>query len=1009
MVIKNIAKLMKIRQIGIHTSILFTSILVGGGVSAQSDIEEIVVIGSQITGLSTTGALPVTVVGQDELDAIGVSNTEDLLRAIPQIGEIQFNSDETGTSSNNVRGDIASLNLRGLGADATLSLVNGRRLVTHPGSTTVNGVPIHFVNLNAVPSLGLDRVEVLLDGAAALYGSDAISGVVNSVLDTDYEGFKVQLRHGFSQGTTLDETTLKLQGGWALNNGATNVTMFASLFDRTGMDCSEREYCVTPDKRDLLPAEFADDTSALALSTLTPLGNYRAGVATGDFGASSAGFTRTEVSQNGSAITSSSGQFHFEPTGYSSGVPSNNTGLDLDSGSVPVPLRYAFNGPGLKALVPDTGRNNIFTTITHELDSGMEFFGEFSYYDAETETYFAPHVVSGSNNMIVPAASYWNPFGPTGSVNRLANIDAPAEGYDMDIEGLRLVDSGLRTVTVDNSSIRFLAGLRGQVGDWDWEGAAYRSDAESVDSSRQMSRSLFYDAVSRTDATAYNPFDGDTMDQDASEFIVDVNRSIETSLTGADFKISTPNLFDLPAGTVGAAVGTEFRQEEWSDDRDERLDGTDTFTNPITGEFFSSSIMGVSATPDSSGDRDVFSAYAELAVPLLADAPLVQSLDAQVAARYESYSDVGDILKPKVALAWTVNDMLLIRTAWSEGFRAPNLETINQSVVSRFSNSQEDFLACSVTGEGCSVPITTQTLGNPDLQPEESENITFGVVLTPTDWLDLTLDFWSIEQTGVVGVFGRDSTLVEDIVLRSRGSSSDRVVRFDATAADIAATDAFNLATGRNIAAVGELQYVEQTFENLSPRKIEGYDFTAGFSFPDTSIGSVNVKFNAAYLSKFEQEGSARTAALLDAISDAAFQADFGVDASDTDSDLVGSLIQQNRNPRMRASLTGTWRNENWGAGVSGNYVSEFDDTDVTSNVDGSPYEVEEFLRFNGYVQYQFEDSSIDALQDTRFRLGVNNLFDREASLYPDPSTGYSSGLHSNRGRYVYLDIQKDF
>lgn len=226
------------RSCAVATAIMLPFAAVAQDSGDDEAIDEVVVVGSQIQGADTAGSLPVTVMGSDDLDAIGVSSTEDLLRSLPQAGEIDFNSDETGTSSNNVRGDIASLNLRGLGADATLSLLNGRRMVMHPGSQTTNGVPTHFVNLNTVPSMGVKRIEVLRDGAAALYGSDAVAGVVNTVLDTDYEGFEVGVRYGASEGTSLDEATIRLRGGLDFNGGATNLTFFASIFDRNGLRCS---------------------------------------------------------------------------------------------------------------------------------------------------------------------------------------------------------------------------------------------------------------------------------------------------------------------------------------------------------------------------------------------------------------------------------------------------------------------------------------------------------------------------------------------------------------------------------------------------------------------------------------------------------------------------------------------------------------------------------------------------------------------------------------------------
>ncbi len=125
----------------------------------------------------------------------------------------------------------------------------------------------------------------------------------------------------------------------------------------------------------------------------------------------------------------------------------------------------------------------------------------------------------------------------------------------------------------------------------------------------------------------------------------------------------------------------------------------------------------------------------------------------------------------------------------------------------------------------------------------------------------------------------------------------------------------------------------------------------------------------------------------------------------------MGSLIKAERNPRSRASLRGTWRNEGWGAGLSGRYVNEVYDLDVTSNIDGSPYTVEEYISVSGYLQYDFEDagSSNRVLEGSRIRFGVNNMFDRDASIFPDPSSGYSSALHSNRGRYFYVDLLKRF
>ncbi|RZJ41695.1 MAG: TonB-dependent receptor, partial [Brevundimonas sp.] len=150
----------------------------------SAELGEVVVVGSQIRGASTTNALPVVVVDQEQIDAVGAVSGDDLLRSIPQMGDVLFDSANNPQTSNSARGDVNSVNLRSLGVGNTLVLVNGRRMVQHPtsqGTSDTGTVPVLSYNSNAIPVAGLERVEVLLDGAAAIYGADAVAGVVNTV------------------------------------------------------------------------------------------------------------------------------------------------------------------------------------------------------------------------------------------------------------------------------------------------------------------------------------------------------------------------------------------------------------------------------------------------------------------------------------------------------------------------------------------------------------------------------------------------------------------------------------------------------------------------------------------------------------------------------------------------------------------------------------------------------------------------------------------------------------
>ncbi|MEM9234217.1 MAG: TonB-dependent receptor plug domain-containing protein, partial [Pseudomonadota bacterium] len=172
--------------------------------SASNDEDKIIVVGTQIKGSNIAGALPVTVLQADDIEATGAVSGDELLRAIPQLGSVSF-TDSNFTGVNGARGDVGSINLRALGTGNTLVLLNGRRVVQHPGTQAENLVPVTTVNSNALPVTGIERLEILRDGASAIYGTDAVAGVINTILQDDYEGFSAELRYGGSDGTSLRE------------------------------------------------------------------------------------------------------------------------------------------------------------------------------------------------------------------------------------------------------------------------------------------------------------------------------------------------------------------------------------------------------------------------------------------------------------------------------------------------------------------------------------------------------------------------------------------------------------------------------------------------------------------------------------------------------------------------------------------------------------------------------------------------------------------------------------
>ena len=207
-----------------------------------STVEEVVVVGSQIEGSKVTAALPVTVLSLEQINATGAVSGDDLYRSIPQMGDVSFNPTTGATSSNFARGDVGSVNLRNLGVGNTLVLLNGRRLVAHPGSQAERLVPVLTYNTNSIPVAGLARLEVLRDGAAAIYGSDAVAGVVNNVLRRDIDGATVELKYGAAEETNLHETEFTAFLGRNFSEGRGNLSMFFNYVDRSALSSSDQSY-----------------------------------------------------------------------------------------------------------------------------------------------------------------------------------------------------------------------------------------------------------------------------------------------------------------------------------------------------------------------------------------------------------------------------------------------------------------------------------------------------------------------------------------------------------------------------------------------------------------------------------------------------------------------------------------------------------------------------------------------------------------------------------------------
>ncbi len=950
----------------------------------QSDIEEVVVTGTYIKGAQITEALPVTVMTEEDIEALGVQSGDELLEFIAAQGQNYFSESENISGGvNSARGDIGAYNLRNLGTGNTLVLLNGRRVVNSAAYQTeqVGGsfVPVNTANTQSIPVTGLARTEVLKDGASAIYGADAVAGVINYVMKRDYEGLRITARYDDYDNIPRNDERVTVEWGTAFNGGATNVGASFRWFSRDRVNSQDDPRWANSDFRDRVPPELDQGTVFRNNSANSNFGQY-------DIRGSVSGFNISGV------VTDGSGEFETFPTGH----PDCEYQINAEvCGAVDGNGTYRYNLNENRDLYSDLERMNFYAYLDHQFEN-MEFFSDFSWYYSDTNTIRHPSTrLSAVSKFRIAPDAYYNPFGPCGSPNRLPDsvigTDVPCEGLTVEIDNYRWAQVP-RIVDVDGDTYRLVAGLRGTAGVWDWEGAVTWSRSERTDvTSNRISNTLMTEALNDPTSAGFNPFapfEGSNIERT----LISVTRDNEQELRMFDFKISNQDIFELPGGPVGFLAGFEYRDESFSDDRDPRLDGTITFTD-VGGDTypFISDVMNSSPTADSSGDRQVTSLFGELQVPLL------DNLDVQLALRYEDFSDVGNTTVGKVAFGYRVVEPLLIRGSWSQAFRAPNLITINESIVAR-SNTRDDYACFLVDPDeatlDCRYGMQRTAQGSQQLQPEESDNYNIGLVLEPNNNLTLTFDLWEIEKENTIGLFGEENHIALDLLLRLQAGNGScasfegnpAVVRDPSTITP----EAQALYDAAGICAAGEVVRVDDQYANLDTRTVRGYDLGIYLEDMQTPVGEFNFRWVTTWLDEYEQVPGGQAAVLVNAAADGTLPASVPVTGF---ADLVG----QDGRPERKDSARVSWRNGPWSAYVTRLYYDNF----VQNLSNGFEWPIDSMATYNFNVGYRF---SLLGDQDARARLGINNFTDERAPL-ADDSFGYFADQHRDLGRYFYVDF----
>lgn len=752
---------MKLRKLAQVISLL----CVAGQVAAQTTgtdaqkLERVEITGSSIKRVQAEGSLPLQVITRADLDRAGIVTAEQLMQQLSINGNgmdnLASNSD-VAAGSNRGNNGISAANLRSQGSNATLILLNGRRVAVH-------GLNGGVVDLNSIPMAAVDRIEVLKDGASSTYGTDAIGGVINFILRKDFKGVSVQ-------GVT---DTTEQPGGNVIR--ASVVAGFGDLgkdgFNVMASVAHSRSQALRGDQRDFVNTFQPDrglsvDTRGTPYGTVFAIGTVRsilssrnaAGAIVNGTGPTQPG---TTVAMNGinpldlpgqAGCNSIDGTAPYDERLWAS--PSSRWGCAWDTGRA-------------AALQQPVENTNAVGRVTFKVNDTLTLFGEAVAGDVKSRKTYSPNQISSSTLTSNP---FYNLLYPsTGSAyNQVFNTIAALFPSIEENRGQgiafrwRCMPCGSREVETEAKTNRFLLGGEGTFGTWDYR---FGVSQASSDTRSTLGGGFYFNDkfVPLLSTGVMNPFLAPGQSQSAEALAALAAASAAgTVLYGgkyttnqADFSTSGP-IFKLPAGDMMAAVGVDLRQEKY------RFNGTATdlaVRNNIFGAPFD-------AVNDLNGvKRDVSAVYAELLVPV------TKSLEMTASVRHDNYSGFGGSTNPKVTFRFVPVQQVLVRGSYNTGFRVPTFSQLYFGTTESLYSGKDlvDPVKCPSlvvsAAPGCAA-ITPAILsgGKPDLAPEKTKQGTLGVVLAPTDWLSASVDYWDIRRDGTIQALNL-STIVANAAL----------------------------------------------------------------------------------------------------------------------------------------------------------------------------------------------------------------------------------------------------
>jgi len=975
------------------TSATMTGISAYAQDNSADTTDEVIVTGTRLnTNPNLTAGNPVLSVTDEEIDSRGTVRIEDFINILPQVF-----AGQAGEVSNGATG-TSTLNLRGLGASRTLTLIDGRRLPY--GSSNI--VP---VNLDLVPTQLIERVDILTGGASAVYGSDALGGVANFILKRDFEGFELDIQGGFAHngngvepfdsvlaaasqpvpGGSVDGEEIFVSGTWGANidDGRGNVTLYASY---------ENKSAITQANRSISGCALGQDDGDQSFAGLGCIGSFNFRTFTG-----SGGFGFQE--ENGNIIPFVGGPaqtFNFGPFNF-------------------------FQRP--------SERFQIYGRAHYELTENLEIFGDLGYTSNSSDAQIAPSASFGFEAFSINCD---NPLiQGTPGLNLATDIfgctpEQIANGEDVDsiTATHRNVEGGPRNSRLENDALRIVGGLRGTLWDqWDFQAFAQYSETDDLSVS---TNDFIFDNVQQAffvvldennnpvcrdqsgGCVPYNIFQRDPsgtslVTPEALDFIQGVgvvNGFTQQFIVGGDIQTDLGNYgvsSPWSDNGVGFLVGVEYREDTL-----ERI--PDQISQQPGGGFTGSG----GATTPTSGQVEVIEFFSELQVPLITDREFFKELTFKGSYRYSSYDTAGIAFDGSSSessfstdaygfqLAWAPVDAIKIRAQYQRAVRAPSVIELfsgvstglpNLSSAGTNADGVQLFDPCSsaspiATLEQCANTGVTPdqfgnifdiasgqtqsiTSGNPNLLPEVSDTFTAGVIFAPGNGLSVSVDYFNISVDEYINGGIPAQSALDGCLNSGQAFFCDFITRS---------------ASGSLAGAVGV--GFDQANINVAELETSGIDFQVLHRYDLGNIGGVRLDYAATYLIDYD------------------FFAFVGADPDEC-AGLFGNQCIQPVNPTYRHRLLTTWETPfNVDATLTWRYVGG------TNNFDPSvgPDDVDGRLDTRNYIDLSANWTFND---NVRIRGGVLNLFNAQAPVFtaagPPLGNGNTFPTVFDTGRFFFL------